>query len=69
MGKTKSIEENLSLLIKEVYSEDIIPDKKNLRLFLRKKGIKIHQLIKEAPQEVINKAFPYLMEVLKHLDY
>jgi len=68
MGAKKSIEENLSLLIEKIYGTKIIPNKKNLRAFLRTKKIKIHQLIEEASKEILNIVFPYLMRVLENLD-
>lgn len=63
---TRSIEEVEAALIRELYGESVRPEKGAIRAFLRKRGKKIYDLVKEAGEEKLRRAFPLgLIELLK----
>ena len=62
----RRIEEVEAALVRELYGERVKPEKKAIRAFLRRHGKRIYDLIKEASEEQLKKAFPPdLIELLK----
>jgi len=57
MGKEKSIEENIAILIKEHMKIDVKPDEKAIGKILREKGITLKGLIMESGRKELKKAF------------
>jgi len=62
----RSIEEVEAALIHALYGEDVEPEKSAIRIFLRERGKKIYDLIREAGEDELRRAFSSeLIELLK----
>jgi hypothetical protein len=60
-GSRKSIEENIALLIELEFSEDVKPEKNEIKRFLRKHNIRnLEELVSNSKMENIVRAFPGL---------
>lgn len=67
-GKNKNIEEEIADLIKELYGENIKPEKKEIKNFLKKQGIWYSELIEKANKKQLNNAFPNLTKVIERIE-
>jgi len=67
LGKNKRIEENIAHLIKLEYDEQIEPDKKAIKTWLKQKDLTLHDLITQARKANLEKALPQLTKLLKEL--
>ncbi len=72
LGFEKGIEENLSKLIRLLYSEDVDPDKGALNKWLRSRELSDEDLVRRASRSQIEQSFPSLSSIfaeIKGLDY
>jgi hypothetical protein len=67
-GTTKNLEENLSQLIELELHENVAPDKKEIFFLLRRKGLKIEDLVKGASRENLRRATPSLFAVFEDIE-
>lgn len=67
MGHRVKIEENIAILIKELYGVDVRPDKKEIRRALRRLGKREENLIEEANENQLRRAFGRIIDILKRL--
>jgi len=67
-GKTKYIEEDLATLIKLEYNSDVDPTKSDIIGFLRSKGLKDKELIRNATKTNLRNAFPNLSSALMKIE-
>ena len=68
LGFEKSVEENISHLIKEEYGETVPPEKQKIKQFLSQRKMKIEDLIKNSSEQTLNKAFNNLTRILRKID-
>jgi len=66
MGREKALEENLAILIREVFRTDVEPTKEGVRDFLRRRGLHVADLIRRAGRAKLRTAFPrHLIRLLE----
>lgn len=66
-GLKQKIEENIADLIMSRYGDKVEPDKNRIKDYLKRRGIKLDDLILETNEQVIEQSFPGLMNVLKSI--
>lgn len=67
LGLTKCIEENYAALIKLMHGEDVRGSKEEVNRWLRERGLEDWQLVRSAPREVFERAFPQLSKALREI--
>ena len=66
MGREKALEENLAVLIREVFGADVEPTKEGVWGFLRRRGLHVADLIMRAGRARLGRAFPrHLIRLLE----
>jgi hypothetical protein len=67
-GATSNVEEEISQLIQLKFGAQVNPDKAEISEFLKKKGKRLENLVREASKKDLEKAFPGLCGALKKIE-
>ena len=67
-GATSNVEEEISQLIQLKFGTQVNPDETEIKEFLRKKGKRLENLVREASKNYLEKAFPGLCGALKKIE-
>jgi hypothetical protein len=67
-GATSNVEEEISQLIQLKFGTQVNPDKAEISEFLKKKGKRLENLVREASKKDLEKAFPGLCGALKKIE-
>jgi tRNA A37 threonylcarbamoyltransferase TsaD len=67
-GGTTNIEEDIACLITELFGEKLDPSKAEIRRFLKEKGLRIEDLIKQATKEQLKRCFLGVTEAIEQLE-
>ena len=67
-GYSRRIEENISKLISIRFNVEIQATKEKIRDFLKKRGISIRKLIKDATKNQLRKSFQDLSNAIEHIE-
>ena len=67
-GGTTNIEEDIACLITELFGEKLDPSKAEIRHFLKEKGLRIEDLIKQATKEQLKRCFLGFTAAIEQLE-
>jgi hypothetical protein len=67
-GATSNVEEEISQLIQLEFGTQVNPDKAEIKRFLKKNEKRLENLLREASEEYLEKAFPGLCGALKKIE-